>query len=545
MRKRTSLLLLWAVILLSCIPLTSRAAEQSEDFKAALISKESDTEIAFGDTVTVQVMLSAMREDVHQYSSYDFKIRYDKDRLALSSWETVYNDAKIAVTEDQIRVKGYGEDKNIAKPVVQLNFDVIKPGEAYVEFREGWVDLSSNAGKQNTPEVVIETDAKRVTFQIDGLAVDKEGEGIISTNVALPGQNFVFRLEDYNLYDYEWDVIIGGETVTSAVKVNKDTGELTIPQKEVDGEIKIIVHNRKPKTYTVKLTGSDVSGEKTATFNEDYVFRLGREKGYRYSVTVSIDGKEYTNYTMENDVYTIPGADITGDIKIKVKRSVDYSNKATVTFIGAGSKDGSGLKLTEKGVEYPFKIKRKKGYTYSVSVYVNGKKTPYEYDYELDTYYIMPENVHDEINIAIGKVPTVEVSEYITLDKESLFLVVYNGVVNEGNVPRYDGRSMYWSDRYDAYVWLVTSSASEKKVKKEAEEKILLCQGTAAGTIDYSGNVNLTLRTDLADVQLVREMYEGTHSLKFMEMQKLLNADVWSDRKVNIRDAVVILNSIS
>ena len=191
-----------------------------------------------------------------------------------------------------------------------------------------------------------------------------------------------------------------------------------------------------------------------------------------------------------------------------------------------------------------FTIKRKKGYTYSVTVYVDGKRTSYDYDYELDTYYILSENVTGNIVIVIGKVATVEVAEYVTLDQQSMYLIVYNGIVNEGQVPKYDGRSMYWSERYKAYAWLVISSETEKKAKKTAEGKITLNEGTSAGDVDYSGNVNRTLQVDSEDAKLVREMYEGKHSLDYMEMQKLLSADVYTDKKLNIRDVIAITNTV-
>ena len=55
----------------------------------------------------------------------------------------------------------------------------------------------------------------------------------------------------------------------------------------------------------------------------------------------------------------------------------------------------------------------------------------------------------------------------------------------------------------------------------------------------------MTLQTDTADAQLVQEMYEGRHLLDFMEMQKLLSADVYSDKKLNVRDMAAIVSSIS
>jgi len=196
-------------------------------------------------------------------------------------------------------------------------------------------------------------------------------------------------------------------------------------------------------------------------------------------------------------------------------------------------------------VEYPFTIKRKKGYTYSVTVYVDGKRTSYDYDYELDTYYVLAENVTGNMVIVIGKIATIEILEYITLEKQNMYLVVFNGHVNEGDVPKYDGRSMYWSERYNAYAWLLTSPDTVKKVKTAAEKNITLNPGTPAGNIDYSGNVDMDLWVDAEDAELVWEMYQGQHSLDFMEMQKLLNADVYSDKKLSVRDVTAIVSQIS
>ena len=460
------------------------------------------------------------------------------------------SDAEITAAHGRIRVKGYGADKNCSeKSAVSLYFRVIKPGATNIKLlQETYVDLSSNAGKRNAPLAQIEAGKDTITIPVEGFEVEVVGEGIHLSKgiyVALPGEDFVFSLEDYNLYDYEdLAVTIDGENITSVVKLDKKTGTCTVPGREIDGKLKITV-NRSPKVFQVSFTGSDVSGEKTAEYNTDYVFKLNREEGYLYTVAITIGGKEYTGYNLEENTYTIPGTDITGKIKIKVTKKEDDSGKVQVEFVGAGGKDGSGQKKTDLGVEYPFQVKKKKGYTYSVTVYVDGTRSPYDYDYELDTYYILSEYVTGNISIMIGKVPTVEAVEYVTLDKQSMFLIVYNGIVNEGQVPRYDGRSMYWSDNYKAYVWLVMSNVSEKKVKKESEGNITWNEGTPSGEIDYSGSVNMTLQVDFADAELVWEMYEGKHSLDFMEMQKLLNADVHSDRKLNVRDVAAIFKKIS
>lgn len=555
MRKRISSILLAAVLLLTSIPFQVQAEEAL--YKAELIYDQQGKEVGYDDIVSVQVKLSGLTEAVTQYSAYDLKLSYDSTHLTFLSGTAADSDgnsdtdsdAEITVAHDRIRVKGYGADKScVDTPVVILRFRVIKPGETNIKLLQAYADLSTNAGNRNAPAVQTDAKTDNITIPAEGYEVVVTGEGITVSGgiyVAIAGEDFKFKLEDYNLYDYsELKVTSDNADITSLIEIDKNTGECTIPGKKIYGTIEITA-NRTPNVFQVTITGSDVTGEKTAEYNTDYVFKLEREEDFLYTVKVTIGGEEYTGYDLVDDTYTIPGTDITGNIKIKVTKTEDDSNKAEVTFAGAGAKDGSGQKKTLKGVEYPFTIKRKKGYTYSVTVYVEGKRTSYDYDYELDTYYILADNVTGNITIVIGKVPTVEAVEYITLDEQSMFLILYNGIINEGQVPRYDGRSMYWSDSYNAYVWLVTSNVSEKKVKKEAEGKITVTEGTTAGSVNYSGNVNMTLRTDLADAELVLEMYEGKHSLDFMEMQKLLSADIHPDRKVNVRDVMAIQKNIS
>ena len=542
MTKRILSMLLASLILISAVPMPVRAA--AGQYTVSLASDSEGKTLSAGDSATVTVQVSGNEDTVTGYNAYDFKLSYDTQYLAFVSGTAADSGAEITEADGRIRVKGYGDTKDFSTAAVTLTFKAQAPGKADVSVTHAKVDMSDRAGLYNAPEAALVD--KNVKITIDGFEVVVNGEGVVvDSYVATSGEDYVFSLADHKGYTYTLKVTIGGVDLTSKVTYNEETGEYTIPKELIDGKVEITATVSEAKAYVVTITGSDVTGEKTAEYNTDYTFKLDREEDYIYTIQVTIGGEEYTGYTVEENVYTIPGADILGDIKIKVTKQMDYSNKAFIDFIGTGAKDGSGEKVTDKGVEYPFKIKRKKGYTYSVRVLVDGKRTSYDYDYELDTYYILAENVTGNITIVIGKVATVEVTEYVTLDKQSLYLIVYNGIVGEGQVPKYDGRSMYWSDRYNAYAWLIVSDGTDKKVKKAAESVITLSEGTAVGTIDYSGNVNRTLQTDSADAQLAREMYEGRHSLDFMEMQKLLSADVYSDKKLNVRDVAAIASSIS
>jgi len=542
MTKRILSMLLASLILISAVPMPVRATEGQ--YTVSLASDSEGKTLSAGDTATVSVQVSGNEDNVTGYNAYDLKLSYDTQYLTFVSGTAADSGAEITEADGRIRVKGYGDTKDFSTAAVTLTFKAQAPGKADVSVTHAKVDMSDRAGLYNAPEAALVD--KNVEISIDGFEVVVNGEGVVvDSYVATSAEDYVFSLADHKGYTYTVKVTIGGVDLTSKVTYNEETGEYTIPKELIDGKVEITATVSEAKAYVVTITGSDVTGEKTAEYNTDYTFKLDREEDYIYTIRVTIGGEEYTGYTVEENVYTIPGTDILGDIEIKVTKEMDYSNKAFIDFIGTGAKDGSGEKMTDKGVEYPFKIKRKKGYTYSVRVLVDGKRTSYDYDYELDTYYILAENVTGNITIVIGKVATVEVTEYVTLDEQSLYLIVYNGIVGEGQVPKYDGRSMYWSDRYNAYAWLIVSDGTDKKVKKAAESVITLSEGTAVGTIDYSGNVNRTLQTDSADAQLAREMYEGRHSLDFMEMQKLLSADMYSDKKLSVRDVAAIASSIS
>ena len=564
MAKRTLPILLAVLILMILLPMQAQAAGNEDaqytvtltsDIQDKLVPEENF--LAVGETFSVQVMISG--NDATVYNAYDLKLSYDTENLIFLAEESEAADpptrAEITDNTGRIRVKGYGVDKDVSIAVVTLVFETKATGIADVKFttnQPSLIDISGNAAENAKVAATIKgKDAAEM--RIDGYKVITVGEGIKlpdGGNVVVSRDDFTFTLEETEIYRYDLTVTSGDTDISDKVTYDETTKTYTIPWKNPDGNQLIngkivITANRIPKEFSVTIDGDDVTGEEKAYYNTDYTFQLNRESGFWYTVEVTIGGESYTEFDVKEDIYTIPGAAITGDIVITVSKGEDDSNKAKVTFAGAGAKDGSGQKKTEKYVEYPFQIKRKKGYTYSVTVYVDGKRTPYDYDYELDTYYVLDKNVTGNMVIVIGKIATIEILEYITLEKQNMYLVVFNGNVNEGDVPKYDGRSMYWSERYNAYAWLLTSADTVKKVKTAAEKNITLNPGTPAGNIDYSGNVDMDLRVNTEDAALVWEMYQGQHSLDFMEMQKLLNADVYSDKKLSVRDVMAIVSQIS
>ena len=526
--KRFLCMFLTLFLLLSMVPVTIYAAS------GFTVTAPEDRTARVGDQVSVQVMAGSSTE--HAYNAYDLIIVYDTSRLEYRSAELPDSNGSVLEDGDSLRIMGYGKDKKFSTPVVDLTFTVKSAGDAAVRISSAAIDKSAEAQGRNAPDAEITDETTLIRC---GYTVTINGAGLSGPDTAFPDENYVFEMKDADNYTDTITVTVDGKEITPTY--DETTGKYTIEKEKITGEIVI---TRTGKEFKVTITGEDVTGEPKAYYNTYYTFKLDRKEGYRYTIKVTIDGKNFTEYTLEDNVYTIPGEKIAGDITIKVTRTKDESGKVQVQFIGSGAKDGRGDKLTLGGVEFPFKINRKKGYTYSVDVYVSGKRSSFDYDYQLDTYYILADHVTGDITIVINKVATVEALEYITLDEQSLFLIVYNGHVKKGRVPMYDSQPMYWSEKYHAYVWLAISADSQKKVKKAAEAAITIAESQDAAWVDYSGNVNRTDAVNEEDAQLIHAFYNAGHTLDTMEKAKFLGADMNGDRKVNVRDAVAIVDLI-
>lgn len=547
MKKRILPGLLAMVLLLYALPISGYAAVPENpglainDFAWQALPRYSvaaspDVAADVGQTVSMYVTVSG----AESYNAYDLKLTYDADLLTYKSCQAADEDALIIQKNGSIRIIGYGADKPVSTAVVTLQFTTKAAGTAKAVISEARVDCSESAQTKDAPKAAILDDTTLFVIQArypvtleEGLTADRLTAGA--------GEDYTFRATDPLHYDYKPSATIDGKDIT--VRDNGD-GTYTIPGSEITGGITVKA-NRTPKTYQVTLEGEDLQGEKTAAYNTPYHFKLDRKDGYRYTLSVTIGGKAYTGFQAEDGGYVIPGADITGDIVITAQKTkADDESYVSVSFIGSGAKDASGKTSTRRGVEYSFRINRKKDFTYTVSVRVNGVRVRYDYDGEKDIYYIPADVVTGDITITVTKLATVEVSTYITLDKQSMYLIVFNGHVKKERVPMYDGQCMFWSDAYGAYAWLVVSSDDEKTVRQAAQGSITTGHGTAAAQIDYSGNVDLDGRTDVDDVLLAYDMYNAKYTLEDMQMGKFLNADVNGDRKVDVMDAVWIVARI-
>ena len=541
-------MLLACFMLLPALPLGGYAAQASPRYTVSA-SRDQTTDV--GKTVSMTVSVAG-----GSYNAYDLALTYDTARLTYVSGQAADKGASVTEKSGSIRVIGYGADKSASTKVVTLTFKTKAAGTAEVRISSANIDTGANAPTKNAPPAAISRNTTKFTIQ-PGYTVTLD-EGLASDSLsAAAGEDYTFRATDPLHYDYKPSAKIGGQDVTDKLVKNGD-GSYTIPGSEINGNITVKA-NRTPKTYKVTFKGEDLSGENSAPYNTPYHFKLNRKAGYSYVLRVTIGGESYTGYKAENGGYVIPGAAVTGDIVVTAQKTKINSGGGSssggsgggssakyvsVSFIGSGADDAVGRKTTRRGSDYTFRIDRKDDTDYDVSARVNGVTVKCTYDSKKNIYRISGSEVTGDITITITKGAPVEVNVYVTLDKQSMYLVTYSGSVEDGHVPMYDGQNMYWSEAYNAYAWLVISSADEKEVVRTARNSIIIGEGEAAASIDYSGNVDLSGRIDVDDVHLDHDVYNARYTLVSMVMHKFLNADVNRDRKVDVKDAVWIVNRI-
>ena len=514
-------------------------AAEAPAFTGYAVSASEDKTVAVGENAEVKVTVSNSDSAVTAYNAYDLTMTYDTDKLTYVSCTAA--DTHAVVTEDAgtIRVIGFGDEKNLDTPAATLNFTAKGTGEAEVKITSAKVDIGSQAVGSDAPAAFLLDDT--TVIKVTGYTVTL-GEGLSGESTVAPGADYTFTATDADNYDYVISATMGGETVTP-----KDNGDGTYTVSGVTGNL-VINAAMTPKSYNVTVEGTgagDVTAADKATYNTDYTFTVTEDDNYTYTTTVTVGGKSYALGTPENGKYTIPGIDIKGDIVISVTKTVKPSSVVSVTkpdYV-------KGNDTATKGQDYDFTVEKEDGYDYSEpTVKVGGVDvTDKLVKKENGSYTIPGSTITGNITIEVTKTAAVavDVAQYLTLDGKVMYLVTASGTPPEGQVAKYDGMSMFWSEKYNAYAYLVISADNLEAVKAEAAAKVKVAEGTSAGTVDYTGDVNGTKVVYVNDAQLTYDMYNTKYSsFDVVSMLKFLNADVSGDKKVNTADATAIVNLI-
>jgi len=507
-------------------------------FEGYGVQMSEDKSITAGEMAEVQIPVLAGEGVI--YNAYDLTLTYDADIVNYESCVAANENDKLTVEAEDgtIRIMGYGPDKTVGASPVTLTFSGKAVGDADVELTVARVDIGEHAIGADAPEATISDDGITV-IKVSGYTVTLD-EGLkADTTLAQNGVDYVFYPTDADNYTYEVTATIGDETFT--VGANAD-GSFTIPGAKITGNI-VLTAVMTPKEYDVVINGDDVTGANKATYNTDYTFRVDKKDGYTYSVTVKINNNEYTGVTESNGAYTIPGTAITGPIVITVTKTALPDNQVNVINPGYVS----GADTATKGQDYTFRVPEEEGYTYGdVKVTVGGTDISAQVQKNEDGSYTIPgAYVTGTVVIEVPRISgvTVDAVPYITLDEGTvMYLVTASGVSAESFAAKYDGQSMYWSEKYNAFAWLIISADSQENVRLAASEKVSVAEGTNAGTVVYTGDVNGTTVIDINDAQLTYDMYNAKYAdFTDVSILKFLCADVNGSTNVNVDDAAAVV----
>ena len=323
-----------------------------------------------GGTVTLPVSITGNAEGVNNYSAYHMVFTYDPNALELTTTEIPGCTLKTG-TAGKIEVIRYGELQEFGK-AFDLTFNVKDvPGDTNVVLTQALVDISQNALASDAPAANVPKDTTTYHVSKQYTVTLPDGTNADSTQVE-HGDDFTFRVTDYDPYkDYTFTASYG-ET-TAEVTDNGD-GSFTI--KNVTGDLTITM-DVKGKTFNVTLNPDEAEGADKATYGEDYTFTVKKAddgKVYNYDVWAEIDGKDYKpTGPDENGKYTIPGAEIKGDIKITVDKTiVPEEGYVAVKVTGTAKDDVNAAETTKKNADFTFTVTKTEGYAYIAEVSIGA-----------------------------------------------------------------------------------------------------------------------------------------------------------------------------
>ena len=516
---------------------------KSSEAKGYTVSMGADKQVASGQIVEIPVTIGN-NDGKNAYNAYDMTFSFDPTILTLNMEATSIEGYRVIPGSGTVRIVRYGKAAEVGDALT-LNFTAAGQGQSAVKVTAAYVDTNTNAIELDAPAAIVLNGTTTIT--VNGYTVtlpDDFTRTDATGSVIEAGGNLTFVPKDPN-YDYTVTVTVGGGEATT---VSPDEGGIyTVPN--VNGNV-VVSSTKTPKTFTV-AQGDDTTGAATATYQTDYTFMLTPADGYVYKMAVTIGGKAYTGFKAQiNDdgttTYTIPGADVTGNIVINSNKQVKPLETYKVTFAGTGAGDATGENTVQEKANYTFTVAKQKNFEYTITATMGGKNVTITEGAD-NTYTIA--NVTGDLVITIEKKSTltmeVAVSEYVQMDNKTVFLVTVTGTPEEGKAFAYGDNVMYKTTAYgeNVYSWLVIVDKNETFTVATAEANITQASATAE-EVKQSYDVNETGVVDINDAQLTYDIYSGKYTdFEKVSVRKFLRADVNLDKAVNSTDAVAVVKN--
>ena len=516
---------------------------KSSEAKGYTVSMGADKQVASGQIVEIPVTIGN-NDGKNAYNAYDMTFSFDPTILTLNMKATSIEGYRVIPGSGTVRIVRYGKAAELGDALT-LKFTAAGQGQSAVKVTAAYVDTNTNAIELDAPAAIVLNGTTTIT--VNGYTVtlpDDFTRTDATGSVIEAGGNLTFVPKDPN-YDYTVTVTVGGGEATT-VSPDED-GIYTVPN--VNGNV-FVSSTKTAKSFNVTL-GADTTGAATATYQTDYTFNLTPADGYVYKMAVTIGDKAYTGFTAKvNDdgttTYTIPGADVIGNIVINSNKQGKPLETYKVTFAGTGAGDATGESTVQEKANYTFTVAKQKNFEYTITATMGGKDATITEGAD-NTYTIA--NVTGDLVITIEKKSTltmeVAVSEYVQMDNKTVFLVTVTGTPEEGKAFAYGDNVMYKTTAYgeNVYSWLVIVDKSETFTVATAEANITKASATAE-EVKQSYDVNETGVVDINDAQLTYDIYSGKYTdFEKVSVRKFLRADVNFDKAVNSTDAVAVVKN--
>ena len=538
--------LLAAVMVLLLLP---ASASGTESFYAYLYSNPTT---AVGETALVGLYLG-QNSTSQEYNTYFFQIDYDAEKLTFTSATIGSNgDIPDIINNNSdaglLTIGGYGKTRSDS--FITLNFNVKAAGKATVKLVKAQMDVRANAAKDAQTASVPAGQSDTVTILCGGFPVVLPD---CATGAAYVTENGDYTFTADPGYNYDFSATVNNEKVDI---INNDDGSYTI--ENVTGKL-VIKANSAPtvKTYAVTVKGDgsgDVSAPTSATHGQNYTFTVTQAANYDYAVAVTVNGLPVTctvNSSGNNAyTYTIPAKSVTGPVVITVKKA-PQSGTTQIVLAGSGAADvwdGVTSYTVKSGEAFTFGINHQDGFDYTVIVMVGEKTLTLQRNEGSTSTYTIPGDYIKGgiIMVTITKTSqlalTVNAAEYVKLiNGNAVWLIT---AVPETKLPAtkslyYGDTAMFWSEKYEAYAWLLVDKGTAADIAATAKSAISV-KGNSTVSVSYGGDVNGTGHIDINDAQYIYDLYNAKHSV--LDMEKFLRCDVNGNREVNVEDVRMVVS---
>lgn len=538
--------LLAAVMVLLLLP----ASASGEDPKYYVSLDSTATSAEVNKPVSVALFMGQDPGDL-TYNTFFFQFSYDAEKLDFANAAIGNSSETPAIINDNsdaglLTIGGYGEVRSDSS--IMLNFTVKAAGEATVKLVKAQMDVRANTAKDAQTASVPAGQSDTVTILCGGFPVVLPD---CATGAAYVTENGDYTFTADPGYDYGFSATVDNEKVDI---FNNGDGSYMI--KHVSGKL-VISANSTPtvKTYEATVKGDgygDVSAPTSAAHGRNYTFTVTQAANYDYAVAVTVNGLPVTCTVSSSGsryTYTISAASVTGPVVITVKKA-PQSGTTQIVLTGSGAADvwGDVTSYTVKsGEAFTFGINHQEGFDYTITVMAGEETLTLQRNENASTYTIPGDYIKGGIiMVSITKTAqlamTVNAAEYVKLiNGNAVWLIT---AVPETKLPAtkslyYGDTAMFWSEKYEAYAWLLVDKGTAADIAATAKSAISV-KGNSTVSVSYSGDVNGTGHIDINDAQYVYDLYNAKYSA--LDMEKFLRCDVNGNREVSVDDVQAVVS---